>query len=325
MKPSSPFATLPRLLVLGLSILTLAFSLSARAEGLKKLTVGHDIWVGYSGYYIALEKKFFEKNGLQIEDKVFPNPGDTMPALIGGHLDLALSTLQNISYAKLTSGTDIRLIYMFDTSNGADAIVAKKSIKSIKDLKGKTVAATLGEVNHMLLVTALKENGMSESDIHFVNMNADDAGAAFVSGNVDAAVTWEPWVTKAKQSGGHVVFDSSMVPDTILDAVSVNAKTAQTKSAEIAAFLKAIDEGVTYLYKNPDAGAAIVAKALEVSKDDVLAMLETDKIYTLADNKKLMNGPIKESLKRVDFFLLSQHMIKNAVGAEQIIDTSFIK
>jgi len=321
MKPSS----ISRLLFLGVSILTLAFSVSAHAGGLKNLTVGHDTWVGYSGYYIALEKKLFEKNGLEIEDKVFSNPGDTMPALIGGHLDLALSTLQNISYAKLSSGTDIKLIYMFDTSNGADAIVAKKEIKSVKDLKGKTVAATLGEVNHMLLITALKENGMSESDIKFVNMNADDAGGAFVSGNVDAAVTWEPWVTKAKQSGGHVVFDSSMVPDTILDAVSANSTTIQAKSTEVTSFLKAIDEGVTFLYKNPDEGAAIVAKALEVTKDDVLAMLKTDKIYTLTDNRRLMNGPIKESLKRVDFFLLSQHMVKSADSAEQIIDTSFIK
>jgi len=309
----------------GFMLLVVAMSLPVSAEKLKTLTVGHDIWVGYAGFYVAQGKGFFKKHGLKIEDKVFPNPGDTMPALIGGHLDIAFSTLQNISYAKLTSGADLKLIYLFDTSDGADAIVAKKSIKSIKDLKGKTVAATLGEVNHMLLITALTENGMTQKDINFVNMNADDAGAAFVSGKVDAAVTWEPWVTKAKQSGGHVVFDSSMIPDTILDAVAANQKTLDSKRAEISAFLAAVDEGVSYLNANMDESAAIVAKALEVTKEDVIAMLETDKIYTLADNKKLMKGPIKESLKKVNTFLLSQDMVKSTKGSEGIIDTSFIK
>lgn len=297
----------------------------ANAQELKKLTVGHDIWVGYAGYYVALEKGFFTANGLEIEDKIFPNPGDTMPALIGGHLDLALSTLQNISYAKLTSGVDINLIYLFDTSDGADAIVAKTEITSIEELKGKTVAATLGEVNHMLLITALLENGMTQDDIKFVNMNADDAGAAFVAGKVDAAVTWEPWVTKAKESGGDVLFDSSMIPDTILDAVAVKPSVKSAKKTEIIAFLKSVDEGVTYLQNNMEESAAIIATALEVTSEDVIAMLETDKIYTLSDNKVLMAGPINESLERVNKFLISQEMVDSVEGAETIIDTSFIE
>lgn len=311
------------LLISLLAILNLASVV--KADNLKTLTVGHDIWVGYAGYYVAMEKGFFKDNGLLIEDKIFPNPGDTMPTLIAGHLDLALSTLQNISYASLSSGVEINLIYLFDTSNGADAIVAKSSIKSVKDLKGKTVAATIGEVNHMLLVSALKENGMSQKDINLVNMNADDAGAAFVAGKVDVAVTWEPWVTKAKESNGHVIFDSSMIPDTILDAVAVKPGVKKSKKAEIAAFLKAVDQGVAYLKSHEQESAEIIAKALEVTPADVIDMLTTDKIYTLEDNKKLMGAPVMGSMRRVNAFLLEEKMIDSEKGSDKIIDTGFIK
>ena len=116
--------------------------------------------------------------------------------------------MHNLALASLGQKIPLTSIYLLDTSNGADAIVAKKGIKSVKDLKGKKVAATDGEINHMMLIAALDRNGMTQDDIDFVNMNADDAGGAFVAGKLDAAVTWEPWVTKSKSAGGNVIFTS---------------------------------------------------------------------------------------------------------------------
>ena len=57
----------------------------------------------------------------------------------------------------------------------------RPEIESIKDLKGKTVATELGTVDHLLLLTALGENGMNEEDINYVNMTVNDAGPAFIS------------------------------------------------------------------------------------------------------------------------------------------------
>lgn len=298
---------------------------SLLADDSMRLTVGHDMWIGYAGYFVAKDKGFFEEAGLEIDAKPFANPGETLPAMIGGHLDLAMSTLQNITLAKLVTGEEIKVVFLFDTSNGADAIIAKDSISSVKDLKGKVVAATQGEVNHMLLMIALEQNGMKESDVEFINMSADDAGAAFLSGNVDAAVTWEPWVTKATASGGTVLFDSADTPDTILDGIALTPKTLSTKKAAVVAFIEAVDKGVDFLRANPEAAAMILSKALEVSPEDALAMLETDKIYNVADNRELFAGPAAESIAKVVKFLVANNMVSDTKDVDTILDPSLVQ
>ena len=292
----------------------------------KKLVVGHDLWIGYSGAFVADAKGYFEDAGLDVDFKQFPGPGDTLPALISGNLDIGLTTLHNLALASLGQKKPLTSIYLLDTSNGADAIVAKKGIKSVKDLKGKKVAATDGEINHMMLIAALDENGMTQDDIEFVNMNADDAGGAFVAGKLDAAVTWEPWVTKSKSAGGNVIFTSADIPDTILDSVAVTPQTMKSKKAELEAFLAAIDKGVAYLRSNQDESAKIIGKVLDTPPADIIEMLATDKIYDLADNKELYSsGKANLSLEKVTSFLIDKNLIKDKDGADSLLTDSFIK
>ena len=292
----------------------------------KKLVVGHDLWIGYSGAFVADAKGYFEDAGLDVDFKQFPGPGDTLPALISGNLDIGLTTLHNLALASLGQKKPLTSIYLLDTSNGADAIVAKKGIKSVKDLKCKKVAATDGEITHMMLIVALDKNGMTQDDIDFVNMNADDAGGAFVAGKLDAAVTWEPWVTKSKSAGGNVIFTSADIPDTILDSVAVTPQTMKSKKAELEAFLAAIDKGVAYLRSNQDESAKIIGKVLDTPPADIIEMLATDKIYDLADNKELYSsGKANLSLEKVTSFLIDKELIKDKVGADSLLTDSFIK
>ena len=118
-------------------------------------------------------------------------------------------------------------------------------------MKGKKVGATLGEVNHFLLLVGLEKAGLKESDVALTNMSADDAGAAFVAGQLDAAVTWEPWVTKAKSAGGHTIFTSAEIPDTIIDCVAVPKASVSAKRASYSAFIGAIDKGVAFSAVHP--------------------------------------------------------------------------
>ena len=57
---------------------------SLLADDSMKLTVGHDMWIGYAGYFVAKDQGFFEEAGLEIDAKPFANPGETLPAMIVG-------------------------------------------------------------------------------------------------------------------------------------------------------------------------------------------------------------------------------------------------
>ncbi|KYF67620.1 ABC transporter substrate-binding protein, partial [Sorangium cellulosum] len=246
-----------------------------------------------SGVFLANELELFKKAGLTVELKPFSNPGDTLAALAAGQLDVGLTTLQNLAVLHGNSESDVVAIALVDSSNGADAVVAKESIATMADLKGKTVALTLGEVNHMLFLFGLEKSGVSPGDVKITSMSADDAGAAFVAGKVDAAVTWEPWITKATKNGGHVIFSSASMPDTITNSVAVQRSKLAAGGDAYTRLLGAIDQGVKTLRGEPDKAHPIIGKYLGASPEDVKGMLSGDKIYDLADNKQLFGAADK--------------------------------
>jgi len=294
------------------------------------LTVGHDLWVGYSGVFIANELGYFKDAGLDVKLKSFSNPGDTLPALVAGQLDIGLTTLQNLAVLNGNSETDVIAIGLLDSSNGADAVVAKKQYASLKDLKGKTVALTLGEVNHFLFLVGLKQAGLDPSAFKITSMSADDAGAAFVAGKVDAAVTWEPWVTKANKSNGHVIFSSASVPDTIMDSVAVRRSQLKERGPSYSAFLKAIDRGVALLKSDPDKATPIIGKYLSAPVDDVKGMLLGDKIYGAAENKLLFGpsgdtAPAFKSMASVVGFALESKLVKKAPAPAALFEPSLVR
>lgn len=72
------------------------------------------------------------------------------------------------------------------------------------------MAVHVGSASQFFLSVLLRDAGLSEKHVQAVNMTHGDAGAAFVAGRVDAAVTWEPWLSKGKAAPhGHMLVDSA--------------------------------------------------------------------------------------------------------------------
>src|SRR5262249_32475346 len=148
-------------------------------------------------------------------------------------------------------------------SNGGDGIVANKDIKSIADLKGKQVAVNEGSVSEFYLNVLLAKANLKESDLKTVNMTAGDAGTAFVSKRVDAAVTWEPWLTKGKATDhGHLLVDSSSTPGLITDVLIAKTSWVGAHSKDAAALVKSWNEAVAYYTAHQDESIEIMAKGV---------------------------------------------------------------
>ena len=317
-----PNAKLAAGVFLSLSV-SLASPFTLAAE---KLKIGYNIWVGSSAVFVAQEKGFFKQAGLEVEFVPFKSPGDTIPALVGGHIDLALTTADNVVLINSKSEANLKIIFATDTSNGADAIVAKSSISSLADLKGKNVAVTQGEVNELLLLKGLEGAQMKLSDIKSVNMDPDSAGAAFIAGKVDAAVTWEPWISQAVAKGGKVVFSSAQAPNLILDVITVKPSVIKTKTKAISAFLGAVDKGTTLLKSNPDEAIPLAAKWLEVKAADVQGMLAGVKLYGSADNATLFKDAVAaQTLDNISAFYSSHNVITKKINGSDMLDSSFVQ
>jgi len=308
---------------------TVATSANTKLSG-QPFQVGYNQWIGSVGVFIAKEKGWFKDAGLDVQMKQFSGPADSVPPLIGGQLDAALTTADtSILLSKASNSNPVQNVFITDTSAGADAVVAQGNIHSLKDLKGKTVAATKGQCNELLLLKGLRSVGLSESDVQVTNMDADAAGAAVVAGKIPAAVTWEPWISKAQNAGAKVIYSSKESPNLILDVVAVSQKTATDKPADVRAFVAACTKGNEYALKNPGEAAKVAAKYFGSSEKEALGMLGKVHLYTGADNVRLMGtasapGPVAQSSKEIADFFVSQKVMTEAPKQPNLFSASFL-
>lgn len=285
----------------------------------KPFTVAYNQWIGLSGVFLAKDKGYFQQAGLNVELKQFSGPADGVPPLMTGQLDGAFTTADTpILLDKGAGDGALKDVWIVDTSDGADGIVAQSAIADVKGLKGQTVAATKGQVNEFLLLKALQANGMTEADVQVTNMDADAAGAAMVARKVPAAVTWEPWLSKAQAGGGaHVIFSSKQAPNAILDVLAVSQKTLTGRPADVRAFVAACAKGADYAHAHPDEAAQTAAKYFGSSLKDAKDMLTKVKIYGAADNKTLMGttaapGPAVQTVGQIARFFAAQKILPSA-------------
>jgi NitT/TauT family transport system substrate-binding protein len=311
---------------LAASMHVFVFAPPAQAAELKPYKVGFNAWIGSIAFFVAKEKGFFKDEGLDVQPKSFSSPGDGLTPLLTGDLDAVLSTADSVITVLDKAPGQLKVVYLTDTSAGADAILAKKDITGIKGMKGRKVAATLGQCNQLLLEKALEKAGLTDGDIQLVNMNPDDAGSAFAAGKIDVAVTWEPWITKVSgEKKGHVIFSSKETPNLILDVLAISAKTAKNKPAETRAFLKALNRGYDFVKQHTDEAAALAAKSLEQKPEEVKAMLPKVALYSPKQNLEVMSGPAAAATAQVAKFFKDKKVNDTLVDVSTLYDPSFLK
>ena len=231
---------------------------SAAAEPLK---VGVVTWIGYGPFYIAKEKGFFEEEGVEVEFIVMDSE-ERFLAHAAGQIDVSETTVDTVLKYR-SDEQDYRYLFAAVGSRGGDGIVADKDIQTIADLEGKTVAYEKDIVSEFYFGVLLKDAGLSFEDIGSMDMPWNDAGAAFVEGRVDAAVTAEPWLTKGKQTDhGHLLVDSSSSPELMVDVVLTTRERLAARPEDFKALYRAWVKAVEFQKANEKEADDIMARGL---------------------------------------------------------------
>ncbi|MDY8022029.1 ABC transporter substrate-binding protein [Paenibacillus polymyxa] len=290
-------------------------------------------FIGGIGIYALDDKKFDLDHNVDLKIGAF---GATSPlmSVMTGDVDIAFTTLQSYLVsvnALIEEGSDIstlpKIVYLHNASTGADGIVADASIKSVADLKGKSVTAQYGEVTHYMLAKALATAGMTVDDVNLVDMSPGKGGAAFVAGSVDAATTFEPYLSQGTTArDGNIIISTADMKNTILDVVVVSAKNAKEKPEWLLNTLKAVEDATKYVNSDLDDAAKLTADDLQVSAEEVKAMYPTVHLYTMADNIEGMNegGWLYTTMKDVVDFYTSIGTFKKPFDVKQLVSTDFL-
>jgi NitT/TauT family transport system substrate-binding protein len=296
----------------------------------KTFKIGYNIWVGSAGVFVADAKDYFKDRGVQVELVQFAGPTEAAQALVANQVDLAITTLDTLVMMKGSEQADnpLQVVHAIDVSSGADGIVAKADIKQMSDLKGKQVAVTLGAVNHFLLVHALETVGLSDSDVKLVNMSPEVTGSTFMAGKVDAAVTWEPFLSEAQANGGTLLFSTADAPGLVVDVLAASESTVTQYADAINAMIDAIDQGVADFNQGEVDTLEIVADVIGSKPEEVKDIATGLELFTRESARVLLVDNIGEteaSIISISRFLAEQGLAKSEIDPKAVVNPILLK
>lgn len=292
------------------------------------LQIGVTIWPGWMPWWIVEEKGYFDEVGVKAKIVKFKRHSDDMAAFAGKQLDATHMILADV-IIPASKGVPGRIVLITDESSGADGIVAKTGIESIKDFKGKRVAYELGGVSQLILMRALEKEGLKLEDVTSVNMSAEDAGTAFLAGAVDVAVTWEPYLSQASKDGkGRVVFSTADTPGLVPDLLVFRAETIEKRPADVQKVIAAWNKALAFIKTNRKEAVEIMAKGAEISPEEMEQNLAGIKLYSLADNVREFgaapDGPLFKTAGEQADFLLQSKLIDSKPDVPSLVAPQFV-
>lgn len=303
------------------------FSLAAQAA--EPLKIGYSDWPGWVAWEVAIEKGWFKEAGVDVEFEWFDYVA-SMDAFAAGKLD-AVAMTNGDALVTGASGAQSVMIIVNDYSNGNDMIVARSGITSVTELKGKTIGVEVGFVGHLLLLNALEEAGLSESDVTLVNVPTNETPQVLASGDVDAIVAWQPNSGQALSQlpGSTAVSTSRDAPGLIYDVLAVSPASLSSRKADWEKVAQVWYRAVDYIYdeKTQADALSIMAARVGVPADQYKVILDGTKILSLEEAKAVMQkGDGMDSLygssKVADDFNVKYEVYAEPQAIESYIDPS---
>ncbi|MBE6918087.1 MAG: transporter substrate-binding domain-containing protein [Ruminococcaceae bacterium] len=238
-------------------IMAVAMILSLAACGSKPVEQPEDetikLNIGYMPNYgslwsvtTAIEKGYFEEAGIEVTLWEFADGPTIIAAMESGKIDMGY-----IGHGahKLCIQGKAKIFALSHISNG-DALIGGPNVKTLADLKGKTVGYTAGTSSEDILKNALAKANLTMADITAMEMGAENLTTAALSGSLDAVACWSPnsLMIMDEWTGCTKLADNVMFADTSVSLASwiVLDKYAGENADKVLAFTKALYKAMDY-------------------------------------------------------------------------------
>lgn len=279
---------------------SIAFSDAKLSKG--KIVIGVDNWIGYFPLCSpVMQRRLYQQGYLLecIEDQA--DYAGRMQALAKGDLDLAVATVDSYLVNGGASKFPGAMIAVLDESKGGDALVAWKdklaSLDALRQAKDFKIAFTPDSPSDHLLksiavhfdLTQLKQR----RNWPVLTQGSEDALQKLLNKQVDAAVLWEPDVSKALQEKGVLtLLSSAQTQRLIVDVLIASRKVIANKPEQLTALLNEYFQTLKHYRDHHDDLVSDVRKATDLSEAQVKTLLQGVQWQTLKDNAELWFGTV---------------------------------
>ena len=296
-------------------------------ESLVTIRVTDPRAIGGALFHIAMEKGYFEEQGIVVEVIGVQTGDEAIRALVSNNADVALGGI--IPYSFLALDEQSIKILAINAYVGDNQVIANKSkgINTAEDLRGKKIGYTKTTASDIGVAQFLAAHNLKETDVELVNMKPLAMAGALQSGQIDAYSSWEPHILNGKKLLGDNAFVFSGDKDVYTWHQSLMAKDAYINEhqGDLVKFVKAMQEAERFVASNKEEAIALAAKHNSVPvdvlteiwpkydfsitlRDDVYTILQTDLEWANTQREKpVTNIPTPQSL--VDVSVLNN--VKN--------------
>ncbi len=245
------------------ALLSFAIVASAAPARAQDIAIGEGVAIGWGQFFVADQKKLWEKQGLNPKVTVFPSGPLVLDALVGGGVVIGTAAETPVVFANL-NGLPVRIIGVLNRHEPFD-LVAINEIKTAKDIKGRKIGYSQGTNAHYYLHELLKQEGLSLSDITAVSLNPGDFVASLSSGAIDGFIWTEPHLSQALAQGPakfHIIRSPGLY-DTYSSIITLQF-TIDNKPDLLVKALKALIEADNDIRNDSDGAAALTAERIKL-------------------------------------------------------------
>lgn len=289
------------------------------------VSIGMSGWTGFAPLTLAKEAGIFKEHGLDVTITKIPQASRHL-AMASGDIQCAATTVETwIVWNSV--GIPSKQIFQLDKSYGADGIAVRGDVNSVADLKGKTIAASApGTSPYFFLAWILAKNGMTTKDVKIVNMEPGPAAQAFVAGQNDAAMTYEPYLSTVRGAPDQgkilaTTLDYPAVMDTFGCTPEFLAKHPEAAQALADSYFAAL----AMIAAEPQKAYEIMGKDVKQSGEEFEKSAKFLRWQDKAANQKFFEGEFKTFSAEAEELLMQAGVIKSKPDINTIVDTSFIK
>jgi NitT/TauT family transport system substrate-binding protein len=225
------------------------------------------------------------------------------------------------------NGVATKQIFQMDKSYGAGGMVVRNEIESIADLKGKTVAASApGTAPYFTLAWFLNEDGLSVKDVTVVNLEPGPAAQAFVAGQNDAAMTYEPYLSTVRENpqAGKIIATTLDYP-MIMDTFGCTPAFLDENPEAAKALADSYFEAIAMIEAEPAKAYEIMGADVKQTADQFANSAKYLRWQDRAANKSFFAGEFMTFSNEAADLLLQIGIIKQKPDLASVVDTRFIE
>ncbi len=225
-------------------------------------------------------------------------------------------------------GLQPRVICVADVSHGADVVVGRPGMQSMTDLKGKRVAVESAALGAFVLSRALALSNMQAGDIQVVHLESNEQPHAFNEGEVDGAVTFEPYRSRLTAAGATVLFDSTQIPGEIVNIIAVRESVLDEQRAAVQTLLAGWFKAIEYLQEEPDDAARRMSLRQQTSAEQFLTALEGVHIPSREENLAMLDGDspgLATSGTRLMNLMIDSKLLQHTVDIKEVLEPGPLK